>query len=264
MKKLFMIFLLITLLYVTTLAQQRLSSDPPARLIDSFGNVELSDLKARLDNFALELQNAPATKGFIVAYPASNQFPGWTLRRANASQEYLTTTRGLDAGRVAIINGGFRNESTFELWVIAPDADLSIKPFDISLTMSGQKTPLPFDRFPIVEHGDRNEYSDDDYSYYPESKSLYAPFIDILRHDPTLRGCVIAYSAPHTKLGADRKLASRVKVEIVKAYAIDVSRIAAFGGGRRKEKMVELWLVPPGSELPKPTPTVRPIRRKKR
>ena len=149
MKSLLTIFPLLALL-CAALAQQQQPSDQKARLIDSFGNIPLSDLKARLDNFAIELQNAPAAKGFIVAYPAGNQFPGWTLRRANASLEYLVTTRGIDAARAAVIDGGFRNESTFELWMVAPGADLPVKPFDVSFMMSGQKTPLPFDRFSIV------------------------------------------------------------------------------------------------------------------
>ena len=264
MNKLLSTTLLLTLLCVSAVSRQQQSSNQTARLVDYFGNILLTDIKARLDNFVVELQNTPGAKGFIVTYPAKN-FPGWSLRRARDFQDYLVSTRGIEAARVAVVNGGFRDEMTFELWTVNPGAELPVKPFDISLLMVGEKTPLPFDRFPIVEHGDRGEFdAEDNYEYYPDTKELYQPFIEVLRRDPTLRGCVIAYASPRSRLGADRKLAARVKLGIIKAYAIDVGRIAAFGGGRRDQKMVELWLVPPGAELPEPTPTVRPVRRKRR
>jgi hypothetical protein len=264
MKKLFSSFLLLGLLCAPALPRQQQSSDRGARLIDSFGNILLTDIKARLDNFVVELQNTPNAKGFIVVYPAKN-FPGWPLRRTRAFQDYLINARGIEAAHVAVVNGGFRDEMTFELWTVSPGAELPVRPFDISLMMIGEKTPLPFDRFPIVERGDLGEFdAEDSYEYYPNTKELYEPFVEVLRRDPTLRGCVIAYAAPRNRRGYDRILAGRVKMAIAKAHTIDVSRITAFGGGKREEKMVELWLVPPGVELPKPTPTVRPARRKRR
>jgi hypothetical protein len=235
-----------------------------ARLLDSFGELRISDLLARLDNFAVELQNEPGSKGFIVAYGAKHKFPGWPLRRANLSLNYLVNSRGLDAARLSVFNGGLREDTTFELWAVDAGAELPVKPFDVSLLMAGEKTPLPFDRFAIIERGDQIEAEYYEPDPYPDSAALYAYFADVLRHDPGLRGCVIAYTSRRGSRAADRRIAARVKMAIAKAHAVDVSRIAAFGGGRRDYKTIELWLVPPGAELPKPTPTVRPSRRKKR
>ena len=42
--------------------------------IDEFGNIANGDLKARLDNFFIELQNRPNKKGYIVITGASKRF----------------------------------------------------------------------------------------------------------------------------------------------------------------------------------------------
>jgi hypothetical protein len=38
-----------------------------ARKFDEFGDILLTDIKARLDGFALQLQNEPETRGFIIS-----------------------------------------------------------------------------------------------------------------------------------------------------------------------------------------------------
>ena len=258
MKKLLTTFLLLAASAVASHAQE-----PPApggaRLIDSFGEIQISDLMARLDNFAIELQNDPTSTGVIAAHAAKHKFPGWPLRRAYVSRNYLVDTRGLDAARVSVVFGDLRDDTTFELWLVPPGAAPPAKPFDVSLLMSGERTPLPFDRFTVIEHGDRSqsEYGDT----YPDSAGLYYYFAEVLRHDPALRGCVIGYTSRRGSLAAGRRMASRAKLAMAKAHAIDVGRVFAVGGGRRAYKMIELWLVPPGAELPKPTPSKSSRRR---
>jgi len=95
---------LLTLLLLLSAAPARArqqTAPPAARLIDSFGEIQLSDLKARLDNFVVELRNDPSARGVVVAYGAKNKFPGWPLRRARISLTYMVSTRGLDASRVS-------------------------------------------------------------------------------------------------------------------------------------------------------------------
>jgi hypothetical protein len=252
--------LLLTLLCAPALSRQQ---PPTARLIDSFGEIQFSDLMARLDNFAIELQNEPASRGVVVAYGAKHKFPGWPLRRAELSVDYLVNTRGLDAARLSIFNGGLRDETNFELWVVPQGAELSVKPFDVSLLMAGEKTPLLLDWFTVIERGGNieSEYSSDS---YPTTVGLYTYFAEALRRDPGLRGCVIGYTSRHGYGAAGRRIAASAKMAIARRHAIEVSRIAALGGGRREYKMLELWLVPPGAQLPKPTPDARRTRRRRR
>jgi len=260
MKKLLTVLLLL-LAAATSNARQQ-GAKPSARLIDSFGDIQLSDLMARLDNFANELQSDPAARGFLVAYSAPNKFPGWPTRRARTSVEYLASLRGLDRARLDVVNGGPGEETKIELWLVPAGAGPPVKPYDAALMMAGEKTPLPFDRFVVIERGDRqiSEYGEP----YPDEAYLYADFSEVLRRDPAVRGCVIGYASRRGSLAAGRRIASRAKLTMAKAYGTDVSRVYVFGGGRREYKTIELWLVPPGAELPKPTPDPRAARRKRR
>lgn len=237
-------------------AAQEPTPAPGARMVDGFGDIMMSDWLARLDFFAIELQQEPDSRGYIVAHAARGKFIGWPLRRASAARDYLTETRALDPARVSVVNGGVGQEVKYELWVVSPGATLPVKPLDLSLLMSGERTPQPFDRFAVYERGDREmRMAEDGEDYLFDNAALYAPFVEALRADPGLRGCVIVY-VPRGGRRGSRRLAGRVKLAISKAHAVDVRRLSALGGGRRRHKLVELWLVPPGSPLPKPSRTV--------
>jgi hypothetical protein len=104
------------------------------RMVDKFGNICCEDEMARLDNFANQLQNEPAAQGYIIFYEGrryascSNHISriprlGEAAARASRIKPYLTQTRGLDPGRLIIINGGFREEWTAELWAVPPGAE---------------------------------------------------------------------------------------------------------------------------------------------
>lgn len=260
MKRIFIVALLLTLVCAPSFARQQ---QPHARMIDSFGEIQWSDLMARLDNFAIELQNEPGARGLVAAYAVKHKFPGWPLRRANSCLDYLINTRGLDAARLSAVNGGLRGETGFELWVVPPGAEPPVKPYDASLLMSGEKSALLFDRFAITERGD-----EDNSAYglepYPYSAGLYKYFAEVLRADPSLRGYIIGYAARRGPSATARRIASLAKLTIAESHAISVGRVVAVGGGRREYKMMELWLVPPGSPLPKPTPEVFRSRRRRR
>jgi hypothetical protein len=259
MNRIFNAALLLSLLCATAPARQQ----PTARMIDEFGGVAFSDMLARLDNFAIELQNEPGARGVVVAYSAKHKFPGWPLRRAEVSIDYLVNTRGLDAARLSVLNGGLRDDTGFELWVVPAGAELNVKPFDAASLMSGEKTPLPFDRFTVIERGGIivSEYGGEG---YPTAPGPYEYFAEVLRRDPSLRGCVIGYTSRRGGAAAARRIASLAKLTIAKSHAVDVRRVVALGGGRREYKAIELWLVPPGSPLPKPTPDAFRTRRGRR
>src|SRR5207237_10676162 len=81
---------------------------------DTYGNIRFNDEKARLDNFAIQLQNEPTAQGYIIGY-GSCDAEGQT--RANRAKDYLVNTRGIDAGRITVIDGGCMPELKVELWV---------------------------------------------------------------------------------------------------------------------------------------------------
>jgi hypothetical protein len=51
-----------------------------ARKFDEFSDIQSSDLMARLDNFAIQLQNEPTVKGFILVYRSRRDLQGLSNR----------------------------------------------------------------------------------------------------------------------------------------------------------------------------------------
>jgi hypothetical protein len=100
---------------------------PPAVKFDEYGNIKFNDEKARLDNYAIQLQNQPGSTGTIIVYGSC---AGEGQTRGDRAKDYLVNTRGIDAGRITVIDGGCRSDLTVQLWIVpagatAPAADTS-------------------------------------------------------------------------------------------------------------------------------------------
>ncbi|MDQ3817179.1 MAG: hypothetical protein M3362_05750, partial [Acidobacteriota bacterium] len=96
---------------------------PKNKCYDCFPVTAFDDTKARLDNFAIELQNNPQSRGYIIAYSGATSRPGQADRLITRAKDYLTNQRGIDSSRFNIINGGYRDTDYFELWVVPPGAE---------------------------------------------------------------------------------------------------------------------------------------------
>jgi hypothetical protein len=86
----------------------------PNRKFDEYGNIRFNDEKARLDNFAIQLQNEPTAQGYIIGYGSCGT-EGQT--RANRAKDYLVNTRGIDGGRLVVVDGGCLPELLVQLWI---------------------------------------------------------------------------------------------------------------------------------------------------
>ncbi|MBX5479194.1 MAG: hypothetical protein IRZ19_08955 [Pyrinomonas methylaliphatogenes] len=95
---------------------------PQASKFDEYGNIAFNDEKARLDNFAIQLQNQPGAQGYIIAYGGRRGRVGEALRRAERAKNYLVSTRGIEAGRIVTVDGGYRETLTVELWIVPQGA----------------------------------------------------------------------------------------------------------------------------------------------
>ncbi len=91
---------------------------PLARKFDEFPSVNFDDDKARLDNLAIELQNDPTARGFIIVYPAARGRADQASRLGSRARDYLTRTRGIDASRLTITSGAPRDRATYELYIV--------------------------------------------------------------------------------------------------------------------------------------------------
>jgi K319-like protein len=100
---------------------------PPATKFDEYGNIRFNDEKARLDNYAIQLQNNPGSQGTIIVYGSC---AGEAQQRGDRAKDYLVNTRGIEAGRITVVDGGCRADLTVQLWVVpqgaaAPTVDTS-------------------------------------------------------------------------------------------------------------------------------------------
>ncbi|HEX8423234.1 MAG TPA: PKD domain-containing protein, partial [Pyrinomonadaceae bacterium] len=91
---------------------------PTPTQFDTYGRIARNDEKARLDNFAIQLQNDPGAQGYIIAYGGRRGPAGEAQTRADFAKNYLVNSRGIDPGRIVTVDGGFREEATTELWLV--------------------------------------------------------------------------------------------------------------------------------------------------
>ena len=127
-----------------------------ARKIDEYGNIRFNDEKARLDNFAIELQNDPTAQGYLICYGGRRGRAGEAQRRCDRAKDYLVTTRGIDSSRIVTVDGGYKEELNVELWIVPsganpPTASPTVDPSEV------QARPAPRPR-----RGRRRGRDDDD------------------------------------------------------------------------------------------------------
>jgi hypothetical protein len=87
----------------------------PPQKFDEYGNIKFNDEKARLDNYAIQLQNAPGSTAMIIVYGSC---AGEAQQRGDRAKDYLVNTRGIEAGRITVVDGGCRSDLTVQLWIV--------------------------------------------------------------------------------------------------------------------------------------------------
>jgi hypothetical protein len=93
---------------------------PPVPVrFDEYGNIRFNDEKARLDNFAIQLQNEPGSTATIIAFGTCT---GEGQARGDRAKDYLVNTRGIEASRITVVDGGCRADLTVQLWVVPQGA----------------------------------------------------------------------------------------------------------------------------------------------
>ncbi|HWS89340.1 MAG TPA: hypothetical protein VN282_20370 [Pyrinomonadaceae bacterium] len=102
--------------------QAAVPAPPNPTKFDEIGEVARDDEKARLDVFAIELQNSPGAQGYIIGYGGSGRRTVTGQKRAQNARDYVVTTRGIDASRIVILDGGQRTTGSLQLWLVPPGA----------------------------------------------------------------------------------------------------------------------------------------------
>jgi hypothetical protein len=95
---------------------------PQAVIFDRVPPVTYDDLKARLDNLAIELQNSPNSQGYIIVYTGASSRAGQYERLSKRVSDYLVGKRQIDSSRLVIVNGGNRDTDFYEFWIVPQGA----------------------------------------------------------------------------------------------------------------------------------------------
>jgi hypothetical protein len=108
----------------------------PSKQFDVCCSCSRDDLKARLDNLAVELQNDPTATTYVIAYGGRTSRIGQADLLGDFARNYLATDRGIDQSRITVMNGGFREEDCVEMWIVpsgatAPQATPTVPAGDV-------------------------------------------------------------------------------------------------------------------------------------
>jgi hypothetical protein len=115
----------------------RMAQSEWPRKFDEFGNIQCEDELARLDSFAIELQNHPNLIGYVIIYGGRIGRRNEAKARAARMYYYLVHSRGVARNRVIIVDGGFRETLMGELWIsqsgLVPTATPTLRVEDVKL-----------------------------------------------------------------------------------------------------------------------------------
>lgn len=109
-----------------------------SRKIDEISNFSWEDLMARLDSYAIQLQTVPDSSGHLIIYDGRLSRRGEVQGWMDCVKNYLVDRRGIDSNRIMIVNGGYREKMTVEMWLVPPGENLpqatpTVKPIDVKL-----------------------------------------------------------------------------------------------------------------------------------
>jgi len=90
--------------------------------LDIYRNLRPKDEEIRLDNFAVELTQLPAAKGYIMVYSGDDVSPANARARAQRAKKYLVKVRGITSERLVTIYGGKHKEFSTTLYIVPKGA----------------------------------------------------------------------------------------------------------------------------------------------
>jgi hypothetical protein len=251
----------------------------PARKFDEFGDIQYSDLIARLDNFAIQLQQEPDTRGFIVIYRTRRDLPGLSHRLAMRMKEYLFYTRGLGPDRLVTVDGGVAENLVQEFWIALPGTTPQPRSDARIGYLESHDSAWKFDEQGYLP---RAHYPKFGIRFDVEREAEYLEtYANAVKQKPGQIACLIAYAQytrkprfvdyagdyqprRETRLdpaGTARKHLAQQRKFLINVYGLPASRIKTIDGGYRKSRAIEFWIVPEGEPLPIPTPNAFPFRK---
>jgi hypothetical protein len=242
--------MVLKLLFTICLALQLTSStdaqtsNSAARKFDEFGDIQASELIARLDNLAVTLANEPNSKAFVIVYRTKRDLPGLSNRYAHRMKSYLVDTRRISPERVVIVDGGIASCLTQELWVIPPGS--APKPREDAFDNSYKPSVYKFDEH-YYHLG--NDPLDNSYWAIPPANLIgyLEAFGETLLKDRRLVGYLVAFrDIRRDNQRTPQLMLSKERDFLIKEFGIKRSQIIMVAGGYREWRTMELWIAQRG------------------
>jgi len=105
------------------ISQPRMS----CRLFDEFPSIQWKDEKARLDEFAMELQNAPMAIGYVRVLPGAKSRAVAVQKYSSRIVDYLVNSRSIEARQLETVTGRRGRKLMVQLWT-CPQGTSASKP----------------------------------------------------------------------------------------------------------------------------------------
>ena len=93
-----------------------------SKKFDEYYDITRNDEKARLDNYAIELQSEPGRQGYVIVYRTRKANSIDAQQRAERISDYLINSRGIDPSRFTVKIGAARDNWLIELWLVPQGA----------------------------------------------------------------------------------------------------------------------------------------------
>lgn len=94
--------------------------------VDGFSRVSYDQLTGRLDQIVWALQSEPKTEAYIIAYNGKGDRRNLAAAQLIRMSNYLVKIRELPSDRIKVLEGGFRENFTVEVWLIEKGKTLPV------------------------------------------------------------------------------------------------------------------------------------------
>lgn len=261
--------ILVTIIF--SLAMCISAAGQEAKLFDEFGKITTEDLMARLDGLRGELYRTEGSVALLRTYRQEKNYLGFPSRDLARMKVYLTNQK-VDEKKIAVQECDGSTDPKYQFYIVPASTLVT----DCPNTLTIPKETTLFDSY---FYWRKNDVIDDccsiEGSDISGAVASLRTFANLLQNSPASRAYVIAYNGtnvwgynnktlrPLEKPGTATRTAVNAKKFLIES-GIGATRIVAINGGYRdSNRNVELWFVPEGGTIPKPTPNYFPRKLKK-
>jgi hypothetical protein len=237
---------LVTFIHQAPVRAQELGSRQAATKFDEYGRIHGEDHSARLDNFAIQMQNQVSAKACVVVYGPEGEGTSVNQLNLDLIRNYLVNIHGIADSRIKTVYGG-RNtdlaEPKIELWIVPRGAafpELKKNETNIEKFKGKFSDEKAWD---VVTTMDGEDFGP------PVENVVDASFADMLSQQKTSAAYIVAYNGADATPGAWRRVA-QAEVDALKYYKVDEGRLKIIFGGNAKETRVQLWILPADAPAP--------------